>query len=177
VKVKRWIEDHKIPLIPVSIIVVALGVAAWLIIRFLMLSQMQYTFYYPDMLFQRMESEPRSLKINPVTDYFEQKMVQDYFLGPLKYELRLPVDDDLKVSDVWLVHDNKSKGIVVNFSDKLTTYIREKNEAMEWLIRGLLMTLKHNTDVKQIVLLERGNKIPEGLYIGKWQPAYPILVE
>jgi hypothetical protein len=177
VKVKRWIEDHKVPLIPVSIIVVVLGVAAWLTIRFLMLSQMQYTFYYPDMLFQKMESEPRSLKINPVTDYMEQKLVEDYFLGPLKYELRMPVEDDLKVSDIWLVRDKNSTGIVINFSEKLSTYIRDKNDQMVWLIQGLLLTLKKNTDVKQIVLLERGNKIPEGQYIGKWQPAFPILVE
>ncbi|OHD54254.1 MAG: hypothetical protein A2Y33_16415 [Spirochaetes bacterium GWF1_51_8] len=176
-KVKRWIEDHKIPFIPVAVIVLIAGIAAYFLIRFIFLSGMEYTFYYPDLHFQKMSSEPRAIYLDPVTEYFEKKLVQDYFLGPLKYELRMPIDDDLQVTDIWFVDDGKTKGIVINFADKLNQYIKERNDSVVWLIQGLVMTLKANTGVKHVILLERGNRIPEGVYIGKWQPAFPIPVE
>lgn len=132
-------------------------------------------FYYPDISYTRLMSEARYIDYDLSMEMYEVELVKEYLLGPLDYYLRLNIGGDILAKNVWLVESSKDKGkqiIVINFDKSLSVVTKEYNWNFEWMIDGLLRTLKENTRVRSVFILEEGRR--KKINVGKWNLLYPI---
>ncbi len=138
------------------------------------LSTSNVRFFYPDQKFQDMKLEKRNFTYNPENSYFEEKLIEEYFLGPINYKLVFPIDHENLLKDVVRVKTKKEVVLVINFQSGFSQYALQHIEKVEWLIKGVIKTLKENTRVKKVYILENNQKMK--LHIGDWQLYYPIKI-
>lgn len=131
-----------------------------------------YTFYYPDNLYQKLKSEKRSIRIKDKSGTsLEMKLLKEYVLGPVHYRLKLVIRDDIIVKNVWSVPDGT---LYVNFNEGFQKYLRNNNNDCGWFLKGMVETLRENTPYKRLFILINDNTINESA--GKYQLALPMVI-
>jgi hypothetical protein len=130
----------------------------------------RHSFYYPDEKFSRLFVEKRTIDLSQT---FEEALVKEYMLGPIRYDLKLPTAANIRVYSVWLIPSEPEKTIAINFNEDFRKFVLSTNtEDITWFIRGLSETIKANTKAKKLYLLSE-NRMIYGR-VEKLNLAYPI---
>jgi hypothetical protein len=132
-------------------------------------------FFYPDMEYSALTPERRKLAFNPKKHFYEVLLVKEYLLGPLEYHLRLNISPELIAHNIWVVEDPEGKGnktVIIDFNEEFDRELKYNNDGLEWMIKGLKQTLKENTGVRRLFLLENGKR--KKAELGKWQIYHPL---
>jgi hypothetical protein len=150
-----------------GLIVLILAAAAVLLDRL----GKSYEFYYPDKDLKVLKSEQRTVEVHG-RDHFEESLIRDYLLGPERYDLKLPCDNNLLVKNVWLVTNWKIKSIVINFNEDFSLFAGSNKDSAAWLLKGLMETVKAGTRADKIIIYVEDHPCREK--IGNWNLAYAI---
>ncbi len=121
-----------------------------------------FTFYYAKHNSTGIEGELREVEKNK-KEKIEKLLVQEYLLGPMNYNLRFDISQNLKIQDLFLVYSSKSIDAVINFN---STFLDEVEKIDEWTLKAFLETIKVNTKIKRVLLLSDGKRIREK--VGKY---------
>ncbi len=159
-----------------SVVIGFVGIAV--IAAVVVITKMEsHRFYYPDRNYQKLRAEWRDLRLESYGRTYEEMLVREYLLGPVDYRLRLDIDPDTLVLNVWLVNSNQhnQQAVIVNFGGDFSNNVVFNNESYGWMVKGLLKTLRANTQVKSLYILAYGKR--QNTYLGDYNIDYPILVD
>lgn len=133
-------------------------------------------FYYPYFRTLKFRKDYRLMNISELTEEeYTEKLSRNYFLGPLKYNLRLFLDIGERPDDIICVKEDQTYSLIIDFEESFYSELSDRNEKYITVIEGLLMTMKNNTDVSKIYFLFGGSH--RDLVIGGWNLKYAIPVE
>lgn len=160
----------------IGIITLALvaGVITFFTITFLMENR-TVGFYYPDYEFKKLTKETRIMRIGKTLRPLEVRISEEYMLGPMNYELRMTIPDNLVLNNVWFAQTNKTSMIVISFNDTIIPFVENDPENSAWFIGGLIETLKSNSRVKQLLILSENRPIRKK--VRHWNLEYPIILK
>ncbi len=110
-----------------------------------------YRFYYPDNDLRILKSEQRRL-YNPLSSGVskEEKIIREYFLGPIRYDLKLPVKEKVKIENIWLIDYEGKEALVINFNADFLDFVQSDREDAMWVMEGLIETIKADTSVEKL---------------------------
>ncbi len=163
----------------VHLIIIA-GILIFAIIAILLtiiisFSRPAYTFYYPDKDLKSLKSEKRNIEHSDkknITD--EERIVREYLLGPIQYDLKLPLDDKVLLKDFWFIDNPKKVAVILSFNNVFEQFVMTKNDSAWWLINGLVETIKANTKIEKLYILVDGK--PFRKKVGSWNLGYAVLI-
>jgi len=109
-----------------------------------------YDFYYPDKDLKTLKSEKRRLD-NSLTSGSpkDEMLIREYFLGPIRYDLKLPIDTKVKINNIWLISYKGETAAVINFNADFLDFIQSDRENAKWVLAGLIETLKAGTAIEK----------------------------
>lgn len=128
-------------------------------------------FYYPDTRYRGLKAEKRTITIRPGQGSREEILIREYLLGPINYNYIYPVQEDL-VQDIKKVQGKTTDMMIINFKPGFSAYALQNYDAVNWLLQGIIQTLKDNTRVKALYIRENNDRIR--LQVGDWQLYYPV---
>jgi hypothetical protein len=134
-----------------GLILLIITMAAFLI--FLNIKRKSYEFYYPDEDLKIMKSEQRLIEIHKkYQEIFEEELIREYLLGPERYDLKLPLDNNVRLKNVWIITKWKSKAIVINFNGDFSGFVQSNKDSSEWFIKGLVDTVRECTLADKLII-------------------------
>jgi hypothetical protein len=91
--------------------------------------------------------------------------------------MRLSIDSDTLVRNVFVVKgDARNKeSVIIDFGGNFSNNIIINNETYYWMIKGLVRTLKANSQVQSVIILGYGKRMDT--FLGDYNISYPIVVE
>lgn len=132
-------------------------------------------FYYADIRFKELSAETRKVRRGVFSaEGYTVRLVKDYFLGPLKYELRLSLPENVSLVRVYSLTNKGKEGLVADFNREFLRYVENDNEGCRWALEGLVRTLRVNSNVKRLYVLVAGQ--PPQVQAGNWDLSHPLMV-
>lgn len=129
-------------------------------------------FFYPDSQYQKLNRESRAIRVKDKNGTpLETKIIKEYILGPVHYNQKLTIRDDITVLNVWGV---KNRTLYVNFNGGFGKYLQDNAKDATWMIRGLGETLRVNTPYENMVILVNDNQIHDT--IGEYKLSNPVRI-
>jgi spore germination protein GerM len=132
-------------------------------------------FYYADIRFREAVGETRKVRRGVTTsESYPVRMVKEFFLGPLNYQLRLVFPESVQILRVYSITNRGGDGVAVNFNHAFLDFAATDNEGCRWTLECLVRTLRANTKVRRVFILVEGQ--PAEVQVGNWNLAHPIPV-
>lgn len=133
-------------------------------------------FYYPDLRSHILKAEKRTLSRAPADKADAARIItMDYILGPVTYDLRVPLPDNVGLKSVYRITNKGRSGLVLDFNKAFVQAISNNNDDVREFLDGLCLTLKKNTSVKRLFILADGRAL--NLRAGRYDLAYPVTVD
>lgn len=136
-----------------SFTVIICGVSAILVLAVIVLTRSagSYRFYYPDKDYKSLKTEQRRLdNTQSLKTPKEEKLIREYFLGPVRYDLEFPVSDKVKINNIWIINLEGKMAAVINFDPDFLDFVQSDRDHAKWVLEGLIETLKAGTSIEKL---------------------------
>jgi hypothetical protein len=132
-----------------------------------------YRFYYPDKEYKSLKTEQRRLDNSPASKMpRDEKLIREYFLGPVRYDLELPVSGEVKIKNIWLINYEGKTAAVINFNPYFLDFVQSERDKAKWVLDGLIETLKAGTSIEKLSIY--ADDKPLRTRLGNWNLSNPI---
>ncbi|MGA2142823.1 MAG: GerMN domain-containing protein [Brevinematales bacterium] len=158
-----------------SFIVILCGALTILVFAIILLTRSagSYRFYYPDKDYKSLKTEQRRLdNAQSLKTPKEEKLIREYFLGPVRYDLEFPLSDKVKINNIWIINLDGKMSAVINFNPDFLDFVQSDRENAKWVLDGLLETLKAGTSIEKLSIY--ADDKPLRTKLGNWNLSSPI---